>query len=453
MTADTLFEQRRREPNPHTLGAWKNRVVASKLLTANSVLDRRLVATRSDSYRLGRIYVALLLITTLDITNYLDTGSSARYVIVLLPFWTIFLARLRRPSTFIRRPSMNDGWLLALFLIGLAGSVYGKAQLGTTSTALPVFIPMSIAFVYLFTLDEPTDEEAWRLLKAIAIIGLAYAVLNALANAQVIGLLRANRNYRNSMSMFAALAFASTFVIGRRRWMVGLLFLFGVAFVFYPSATFALVALTTLVTFFVTRPVASASRAYLVGIVTLFAVLIGLLNFSKTVALTNVYFASVGKANDNTARIDLWTAGIRKWEQSPFIGDAFSGNTTTSVERRAYGGSVFEAPYHNDYVMFLSSGGLLGLGLLLAWIAGTETGALRRYRGFVAAGEPGKANLLRAVLCAFNAWLVAAAFNPLFTGASRSLTLFSFYGLMMLVGTPGAAVEPIGEPFGHAPGA
>jgi O-antigen ligase len=393
---------------------------------------------RSDSYLLGRMLVVLLFVTTIDITNYLDTGSQARYAIVLLPFGVVFLARLRHRSSLMRRPTKTDLILLALTGIGLAGSLYGKIKLGTMTTALPAFIPMLIAFSYLFAVEEPSDEEAWRLLKAIAFVGIVYAVLNTLANAQLVGVLRADRNYRNSMSMFVALAFGAVLATKPRRWLYALLILFAVAFVSYPSATFALVGLTTVVTFFMTRPAASPARPYAIGIGILFVLAFALLNFSTTQSLSGAYFQSVGKANDNSARIDLWSAGFHKWEQSPFGGDLFTGETTATVYRQVGYRAPFQAPYHNDYVMFLSSGGLLGLGLLLLWILAVEREALRRYRGYVRCGQWGKANLTRTVLAAFNAWCVAAAFNPLFTGASRSMTLFAFYALLMLLGRPEA---------------
>jgi O-antigen ligase len=386
--------------------------------------------------------VVLLFIITIDITNYFDTGGHpARYTIVLLPFLAVFLARLRNRSTLMRRPTRTDLVLLLLMGIGLAGSAYGKMKLGTQTTALPAFIPMVIAFAYLFTVEEPSDEEAWDLLKALAFVGIVYAVLNMVANAQLVGLLRADRNYRNSMSMFVPLAFGAVLATKRRLWVVGLLFLFAVAFVSYPSATFALVGLTTVVTLFATRPTASPARPYTIGISILFVLALALLNFNAVQSLTGAYFQSVGKANDNSARISLWSAGLQKWETSPFVGDFFSGETTTLVFRRSGGRSAFQAPYHNDFIMVLSIGGLLGLGLLLLWIVSVELVALRRYRGYIAYGEWGKASLIRTVLAAFNAWCVAAAFNPLFTGASRSVTLFSFYGLMMLLGRPGAGLD------------
>jgi O-antigen ligase len=97
---------------------------------------------------------------------------------------------------------------------------------------------------------------------------------------------------------------------------------------------------------------------------------------------------------------------------------------------------VFQLPFHNDYILFLVEGGLLGLSLLLAWVIATELMMLRRYRAYLELGEYSRAGLMRALLIGFNAFFIAAAFNPLFTGMSSSATIFAIYGLMSALGSP-----------------
>jgi O-antigen ligase len=93
-------------------------------------------------------------------------------------------------------------------------------------------------------------------------------------------------------------------------------------------------------------------------------------------------------------------------------------------------------PFHNDFVLFLANGGLVGLGLLVTWFAMTELTLLRRYRGFIRAGDVRRAGLLRAILVCLNAFVVAMAFNPVLPGASRSATVFGLYAIAMSVGEP-----------------
>ena len=102
-------------------------------------------------------------------------------------------------------------------------------------------------------------------------------------------------------------------------------------------------------------------------------------------------------------------------------------------------------PYHNDFVLFLAEGGLLGAGLLVGWMFLAEATIIRRYRGFVRAGQDDHANLLRVILVCLNAFFVAMAFNPVLPGASRSATIFGLYAIAMSLGAPAApqTAEPL----------
>ncbi len=397
----------------------------------------------SDTYRFMRLMVGVFLIVTLDLTNYLDKGSAARYLVLIVPFGGMFFIRFRTRTSLIRRPLAGD-WVLAVLLtFGLLGSVYGRLHLHTVSTALPIFVPMPMAFLYLLTVESPTESEVRKILRAIALVGLLYVVLNAVANSGLAPSLGASRSFRNAKSMYIGLGFTATLMTGRRGRVLLFAVLTGYVFKTYPSATAAMVAMTTLVTLFLTRPSGTSARFYIGGFVVLVVLIVGLFNFSRSVQLANDYFASVGKRNNTNTRLALWKAGIVKFEQSPLFGDAFTGETTVSVSRRSGGGAPFKNPYNDDYILFAASGGLFSLLLLLWWIASTEVIALRRYRGFMGAGQPQHAMLMRALLVGFNAWLTAAAFNPLFQGVARSVTLFALYGLMMSLGRPSPAeAEP-----------
>lgn len=399
-----------------------------------------------DGYRLMRIFTAILLLVTLDVANYLDTGSAVRYLILLVPLGGIVFLRLRRPTSYVRRPTAADRVLFVLMMIGLLGSIYGRLQLKTGSTALPVFVPMLIAFLYLFTLEDPNEAEVRKILLAVAGIGLLYVALNALANSGHASFLQESRSFRNSKVLYIALGFTAILVTKQRFRLFVFVCLAFYVFVSYPSATSAMVSLSTLVTLFVTRREGSSTRGWFVAIGAMSIVVVAILNFSSSVRLADDYFLNVGKQNNTNTRLALWTAGLQKFQRSPIIGDVFTGETTVLVARRAGGGAPFKNPYNNDYILFAASGGVVGFGLLLAWIALTERSAIRRYRGFVKAGSSAHAMLMKVLLVGFNAWLTAAMFNPLFQGMARSVTLFAIYGLMMALGEPGAPESPSVRP-------
>ena len=98
-------------------------------------------------------------------------------------------------------------------------------------------------------------------------------------------------------------------------------------------------------------------------------------------------------------------------------------------------------PFHNDFVLFLAEGGLLGFGLLAGWIILTEVTLVRRYRRFIAAGQRERADLLRITLVFLNAFFAAMLFNPVLPGASRSATIFGLYAITMSLGDPTTAAR------------
>lgn len=393
-------------------------------------------AVPTDSYLFMRVLLVGFVVVTLDFTKFLDKGTAARYLILAIPLIGAMAIRLRSRTGLIRSATFADKVLLLLMLFGGIGSIYGRIQLHTSSTALPIFLPMSIAFLYLLMLEDPTEEEVRKVIFAIGAIGLLYVFLNAVANSGLSPSLKASRTYRNAEFMYVAMGFAALVVA--KRWPKVIVFslLTVVVLVTYPSATAALVVLISFVTFFATRPKGTRSRFYVAGITLVLLIVIALFNFSRTIQLADDYFSAVGKKNNSTARLALWQAGVQKFAESPLIGDAFSGETTVTVYRQIGGGAPFHNPYNNDYVLFLASGGAFGFLLLVGWIVWIERTAIHRYRGFVASGQPQHAALMRVLLVAFNAWLTAAAFNPLFSGMGRSVTLFSLYGLMMALGRP-----------------
>lgn len=388
----------------------------------------------SDAYRLSRWYLIIMLLTTLDVTNYLNHGSQIRYAIVLPAVLSVLLTRLRAPSTLIRRPNSGDLALFALFVWGLAGSVYAVTALHVPDAMNTAFVPMAVAFLYLLDLEELSDHEVGRILGAVALIGAVYIALNAFVNAHLVASLAQYRQYRNALLCFVGMGLAAAIVQRRRLRLAVLLLLTAVIFATYPSGTFVLCAVALLATWWLTAARSSVLRPYVLALVVLAVVAVALANFSSGVRATSVYFQLVGKDNNNLTRLALWKSGIQDFLHSPIIGTSFTGGADTTTYR-FLGARALTLPYHNDYVLFLANGGLLGFGLLISFILMTEFSVLRRYRE-LRTSDPNRAALLRVLLVGFNVFFAAAAFNPEFTGSARTATIFSIYGLMMLVAAP-----------------
>jgi O-antigen ligase len=129
----------------------------------------------------------------------------------------------------------------------------------------------------------------------------------------------------------------------------------------------------------------------------------------------------------------------------------FAGGTVAQAYRTT-NGQLLQLPFHNDYVLFLAEGGVLGLGLLLSFVIGLNFKLGRAHRIFVAQGRLERANLVRTLMVGFNSFFLAAAFNPVLEGMSRSAVIFFMYGLAMLVCSDDVArPEPMSREKGDDP--
>jgi O-antigen ligase len=114
------------------------------------------------------------------------------------------------------------------------------------------------------------------------------------------------------------------------------------------------------------------------------------------------YKAIFGMKGNSDFRSNLLATGLKMFAESPFYGDGFRGPTSFYsgfYERGENGGwQAIMAPLHNDYLEFLTKGGVIGGALLVAGLAGTvvlAAGNIKRYR---ALGQTDLANW-QAVLC------------------------------------------------------
>jgi O-antigen ligase len=300
---------------------------------------------------------------------------------------------------------------------------------------------MVIGFVHLGVLDSLSEGEARRLLRALALVGLTYAV----ANSGVIPALSLAPIYRNAKFLFVAIAFAAAVGLRAPVRIAIVCALAALMFVQYPSATSPTVAAVTLLTLFVTRRTASSVRPYVAGGLILTVFVVALVNINKTQSITDEYFLAVGKRNNNTFRLTLYRAGIDQFRTSPIVGTGFSGEMVVNVHFPI--GPARTALFHDDFIALAATGGVIGIGLFIGWFLLTEAWALSRHRRLLAAGQRWQAALLRATLVGFNAWLAAALFNPIIEGTAGSAALFVLYGLMMITGADaGLGAGPIGSP-------
>ena len=391
----------------------------------------------TDSYRLAVAFLLIMAASAVDVFDHLDRGGLARYGILLIPVAAVVLNRLRFPSTLVRAPSSSDTVLSVLFAAGLIGSLFGARYLGTVVTARSVFLPMALGLLYLTTIEEPTGYEVDRLVGWLSLIGGVYAAMNALVNLEVFPALLEFKQYRNASVAYVVMGLVASATLGLRARTLAIAVCAIVIFITYPSATAILIVGAVGLTWYVTSPRASGLRPLVVTGAFLGVTILAMMNFNTGVRITGEYFAAVDKADANSGRLDLWADGIARFTASPVVGSAFTGEI---VAVRARDGAVL--PYHNDFILFLAGGGLLGIALFVGWIALTEVTLVRRYRGFVQHADRERARLLRVILVTLNAFFVALCFNPVLPGTSRSATIFGLYAIAMSVGMPWSGVPP-----------
>jgi O-antigen ligase/polysaccharide polymerase Wzy-like membrane protein len=386
---------------------------------------------RSDVSVFTIALLLAVLASVVDVFNFLDRGTAVRYLILVVPLAGLAVARLQRPNLLIRYPTFGDVLVILLVLYGLGGALFGATFLGTQQTARPVFLPLVIGFAPIFLLDTPSDAEVDRIFRWLSGISTLYVVLNFVVNLNLIGGLAEYRQFRNASFAFVALALGCAVI--RRQWLKLAVLSVLVAGIFatYPSATSALMLAGTCLTLFMTGRRATGLRAWIIvlGIVTTSAFLV--VNYQSAVSLASSYIDLVDKAHTETGRLELWLDGLATFEESPIVGSAFSGDIVTIRERD--GETI---PYHNDFVLFLAEGGIVGLGLLLAWIVFVETTLLRRHRRYRDAGQRPQAQLTRAILIVLNGFFVAMAFNPVLSGITRSAAIFGLSAIALSLGNP-----------------
>lgn len=373
----------------------------------------------------------ILLATALDVFNVLDRpsrGGPYRYAILLIPIIALIAIRANG-STLVRRPRSHELVLLLLFVFGLVGTVYGILFAGVTSTARSLFLPMTVAIFAVLVVEPVTEEESRKLMRAIAGIATVYIAIGAMAYSGAIPGLLEFRQFKNATFPYVAIGIAAAYLLGRPWWAAVLLGLAAVIFAGYPSATSSLVLLTTVIVLLATGRRASRARPYVLGAAILLAATVAVANFGTSTELAGSYFDAVGKRNTSQGRLEFWSSGIQSFQESPWIGSGFASDTVVETGREQ------ASPYHNDYILFLAEGGLVGLALVVAWILLLLADLTRRYFAFLRGGGPERANLARLLLIGISAFVVSMAFNPVLEGLSRSATVFALAAMASTLGS------------------
>jgi len=197
-------------------------------------------------------------------------------------------------------------------------------------------------------------------------VGALYIALAAIVNMGILRIWPPFKQFRNAQFAYVMIGIAGAWLMRRWSLLVVLLVLEAFNFLAYPSATSILCTIAMLITFFITKPHGSRARPYVIAILALVLTMLALASLSKVAQITGDYFVAVVRPTRTTVG---WRSGRRvsTVAQSPFVGQVFTGGTVAQTFR-ANNGQLLQLPFHNDYVLFLAEGGLLGLLLLISFI-------------------------------------------------------------------------------------
>jgi O-antigen ligase len=374
---------------------------------------------------------ALIALNALDVRGYfLERTGDARYLL-LVPFYLAlaFAVALSRPAG----ARVTDVALKLFATLAIGGALYGLIHARPASSALPLAVTSLFALSYL-GLGQLTDDDCTRVLRWLEIAAYVYVLFHLGA---ALGLFNSgiNRSVGPS-SLFsngsfthekAPLLLMALHLAIRRRSVVLILAVAGAIvaiYLRYPAGTYAAVFgvyLVFLVALSLKRRVVVGAFAAIV-----IAAIVVVVQLSNTdTKFGSAYFSRVGKTDNVSTRILLWSAAEDAIHRHPVFGSAFSGEATVRVSA---GNLPPRVPPHNDYLEILLLGGGFGLVLFLAKIV--QAGRQLDRALTVAVANSARRALIEVTAVGIASFLVVFIFNPVLLKVSLGSLFFALLGLV-----------------------
>lgn len=373
--------------------------------------------------------VLVLAALAFDLQGFLRSGP-LRYAVLLAVLFPLLgyleLDRRRR----IRPARPADALLMLLAVYGLVGALAGKAA-GVTTSYLPVFVAMCVAFTHFLVPSRPTGAQARRLLWWLMVVSSTYLALHAVSTTAGGSTLLSEWSYHHEKAFFIPLALASAVYLRRRFIVVAAAVLAVVIVVDNPAATYVGVAVAVLGTLVITGPRVPPRAVVLVCVLAFTTGTALYLHADEASRAASTYFQAVGKTDNTPVRKALLDDARQRLASEPLLGEAFAGELASHAK---LSGQHAYVPAHNDYLELATGGGLVALALFVGWVIATNNDMVGRYYELARAGDVEQAQLLRTMLLAYNTFVLIAAANPMLSQVGLGTALFSLYALMRAVG-------------------
>jgi hypothetical protein len=367
------------------------------------------------------VLLSLAFVAT-DLAGISIASGATRYAVLLVAVVPALLLWTDRIDAF---PAVRLT-TLALFVFGMAGSLYGRLALGTMEGALPIVLPLLI-LVLAPARASASGGSTLRALRLTGGLALAFGVLCVPARLGVPGVSLDVFNHEKAFVLIlgigASVAAASWILVILNTGV--LLVLFGL----YPAATYILAVLTLIGTATVALMRWSMRVRLVVAMLLTLAVGSAVLNIDSLIRLTNSYFDSVGKTDNGHTRADLYHLALERIYESPLVSSAFTQEITVSATLSGRINTVL--PVHNDFLSTALGGGIIGAVLLIAVFLFCNGVALRS----LAATRRWSSSWLSIVAFqgSLNAAAVTAFANPILMNPGSSVLVFSIaYALLGL---------------------
>jgi hypothetical protein len=405
-------------------------------------VQRRAQASRARLWNAALLTIGLVVF---DIYGYSVTAGATRYVLVALPILLVCAGRPNSNRLTLSAPLLPDYFLLALFVFGTIGSLYGLFAHTTTSPALPLFLPMACGFLHLTVIGNESEAEAvtnTRRLIWVLCAGVAVQAATAVGLTQLFGAATADPLTNPSAAAFGheraflvCAAVVGLWLLRRRRLMAAVMALGLVAFLSYPAATYVVAATMAILTLVAVDRRATKARALVIGLLALVMLLFVVVDVAHSgpgtrSSLGSAYSRTFGKGDNSETRADLWSKAWVQTQKSPVVGSGFAGDTSIRVllagQRRA-------VPPHNDFLQMGMGGGLLAMALLIGWVVSTNVTVVGRLALMRAEPDANRRVLATMLLVGYNCFFAVALSNPVMSRGGLNVILMLMYSLMMSV--------------------
>lgn len=376
---------------------------------------------------------ALGILTSLDVIH-LFVSPYLRYLpIFIVLCLTLSAILVSKKHNRFSHPNVAKVVMIFAILFAFPGGLYNKFLTSHSSNlmigTLLFILPLSAEF---YPLQGRTITPT-KIIRTLFLVSGAYFIASSVAlfGAHYYGLPNFHV-YAHERAYMMPLLFLP-FII-QRRWIPSVFFaaISLVLFYYDPRSTMGIVLATSIVLVWILPRFTSKTCLFILILGLCAAVFFGISSFASVANLDSQFKTAVGGRSNADMRENYHKLAMSDFRKSPLFGDFFSGEVGYSYVFGRYGGGSEELqrPIHNDFLVLLARGGVIGGGIFFTAIITSLVIALRNYRICIKHGFKEMGRLLLILAVTLISGLICMTVNPIVNSVS---TGWAFYYLLALV--------------------